>query len=108
MFIGVLQEADGWIVTTTVGFSGGSVVKSLLAMHETQVQTLGGEDPLEKENGNPLQCSCLGNPTDRRAWWATVHGITKSRTQLSDQATTTNYTLTIFTLPELIILYTLL
>ena len=49
MFIGVLQEADGWIVTTTVGFSGGSVVKSLLAMHETQVQTLGGEDPLEKE-----------------------------------------------------------
>ena len=28
-------------------------------------------------NGNPLQFSCLGNPLDRRAWWATVHGVTK-------------------------------
>ena len=28
-------------------------------------------------NGNPLQYSCLGNPMDRRAWWATVHGVTK-------------------------------
>ena len=29
-------------------------------------------------NDNPLQYSCLGNPTYRRAWWATVHGVTKS------------------------------
>ena len=28
-------------------------------------------------NGNPLQCSCLENPMDRGAWWATVHGVTK-------------------------------
>ena len=35
-------------------------------------------------NGNPLQCSCLGNPMDRGAWWATVHGVAKSTTQLSD------------------------
>ena len=28
-------------------------------------------------NGNPLQYSCLGNPEDRGAWWATVHGVTK-------------------------------
>ena len=35
-------------------------------------------------NGNPLQCSCLGNPMDRGAWWATVHGVTKSQTQLSN------------------------
>ena len=28
-------------------------------------------------NGNPFQYSCLGNSTDRRAWWATVHGVTK-------------------------------
>ena len=34
-------------------------------------------------NGNPLQCSCLGNPTDRGAWWATVYGVTKSQTRLS-------------------------
>ena len=31
-------------------------------------------------NGNPLQYSCLENPTDRGAWWATVHGIVKSWT----------------------------
>ena len=31
-------------------------------------------------NGNPLQCSCLGNPMERGAWWATVCGVTKSWT----------------------------
>ena len=35
-------------------------------------------------NGNPLQYSCLENPTDRGAWWAAVHGITKSQTRLGD------------------------
>ena len=35
-------------------------------------------------NGNPLQCSCLENSMDRGAWWATVHGVTKSRARLSD------------------------
>ena len=35
-------------------------------------------------NGNPLQYSCLGNPMDRRPWWATVHGVAESWTQLSD------------------------
>ena len=33
-------------------------------------------------HGNPLQYSCLENPMDRGAWWATVHRVTKSRTQL--------------------------
>ena len=36
-----------------------------------------------KENGNPLQYSCLGNPINRGAWQATVRGVAKSRTQLS-------------------------
>ena len=31
-------------------------------------------------NGNSLQCSCLENPMDRGAWWATVHGVAKSQT----------------------------
>ena len=31
-------------------------------------------------HGNPLQDSCLENPMDRRAWWAIVHGVTKSQT----------------------------
>ena len=35
-------------------------------------------------NGNPVQYSCLENPMDGGAWWATVHGVAKSRTQLSD------------------------
>ena len=38
----------------------------------------------EEGNGNSLQYSCLGNPMDRGAWWATVHGVAKSGTQLSD------------------------
>ena len=35
-------------------------------------------------NGTPLQYSCLENPMDGGAWWAAVHGVAKSRTQLSD------------------------
>ena len=35
-------------------------------------------------NGNLLQYSCLDNPMDRGAWWATVHGVAKSRTRLSN------------------------
>ena len=35
-------------------------------------------------NGNPFQYSCLGNPMDRGAWWATVHEAAKSWTQLSN------------------------
>ena len=35
-------------------------------------------------NGNPLWNSCLENPMDRGAWWATVHGVAKSQTQLND------------------------
>ena len=35
-------------------------------------------------NGTPLHSSCLENPMDRGAWWATVHEVAKSRTRLSD------------------------
>ena len=62
-------------------------VKNLPGMQETWVQSLGQEDPLEKEmatpregNGNflPGKFSCLENSMDRGAWQATVHGVTKS------------------------------
>ena len=46
-------------------------------MQETQVQSLGWKDSPGEGNGNPLQYSCLENPMDRGAWWATVHGVTK-------------------------------
>ena len=39
---------------------------------------------LEEGDGSPLQYSCLENPMDKGAWWAAVHGVTKSRTRLSD------------------------
>ena len=35
-------------------------------------------------NGNQLQCPCLGNPLNGGAWWATVHGVAKSQTQLNN------------------------
>ena len=41
-----------------------------------------GRSP-ERGSSNPLWCSCLKNSMDRKAWWATVYGVTKSRTQLS-------------------------
>ena len=55
-------------------------VKDLPAMQETQVLSLGWEDALEEEDGNPFQYSCLKNLIDRGAWWATIHGVTKRRT----------------------------
>ena len=60
------------------------MVKNLPAMLETWVRSLGWKDSPRERNGNPLQCSCVENPMDREAWWATVHGVSKSQTQLSD------------------------
>ena len=59
------------------GLPGGSIIKkkNLLANTEDVVLIPGlGRSPGEG-NGNPLQYSCLRNPMDRGAWWATVHGI---------------------------------
>ena len=50
-----------------------------------------GRSPGER-NDNPLQYSCLENSMNREDWWAIVHGITKSQTQLSNQTTTMNTT----------------
>ena len=60
------------------------VVKNLPAMQETWVRSLGWEDPLEK--GMATCSSILAGffPRDRGAWRTTVHGVTKSQTQLSD------------------------
>ena len=55
-------------------------VKNLPAVQETLIQSLGQEDPLEKEMANPLQCSCLENPRDGGAWWAAVYGVAESDT----------------------------
>ena len=66
------------------GFPGGSEVKaSACNVGELSLIHGSGRSPGEG-NGNPLQSSCLGNPMDRRACWATVPGVTKSQTRLSD------------------------
>ena len=67
-----------------LGLSSGSKVKNLpdTASDVGLIPGL-GRSPGEG-NGNPLQYSCLENSMDRGAWWASVHGITKSWTRLSD------------------------
>ena len=64
-------------------FPSGSAVNNLPSMREMQVGSWVRKIPREG-NGNSLQYSCLGNPTDRGAWWATVHGVAKSGTGLND------------------------
>ena len=58
-------------------FPGGSVVKNPPANAEDVGLIPGSGRAPEEGNGNPLQYSFLGNPMDRGAWWATVHGMTK-------------------------------
>ena len=63
---------------------GGSEVKAS-ACNEGDLGLIPGLGRSPGEgNGNPLQYSCLENPMDGGAWWATVHGVAKSWTQLSD------------------------
>ena len=68
------------------GFSGGPVVKNLPANAGAAADAdsiLGlGRFPWRR-NQQPIPFSCLENPTDRGAWWATVHGVTKCLTQLN-------------------------
>ena len=59
-------------------------VKNLPAVQETQVQSLGWEDPLEKEMATHSSILGLENLMYSGAWWAAVHGVTKSQAQLSD------------------------
>ena len=47
---------------------------------------------LEKGNGSPLQCSCLENPRDRGAWWASIYGVIQSRTQLKRLSSSSSLT----------------
>ena len=76
------QESDTTERLSLSLFPGGSVVKNPLA-NARDTGDLGsipewGRSP-GRGNGNPLQYSCLKNPMDRGAWWATVHGIDKSQ-----------------------------
>jgi len=65
----------GLTISPPILFPGGSEVKALPAMRETGLGRSPGEG-----NGTPLQYSCLENPIDRGAWWATPHGVAESDT----------------------------
>ena len=72
----------------SLDFPSGLAVKNLSANTGDVVLIPGsGRFPGER-NGNPFQYSCLKNPIDRSTWKATVHGFTKSQTQLSTYAHT--------------------
>ena len=89
-FLGWEEALDkGWAPTPVfLGFPGGSISKE--STHN--VGDLDSIPGLGRSPGggddNPLQYSCLGNPMDRGAWGATVHGVAKSRTPLSDRHNT--------------------
>ena len=69
---------------TTEDFPGGSEVKAS-ACNVGDVGSIPGLGRSPGEgNGNALQYSCLENPKDGGAWWATVHGVSKSQIRLSD------------------------
>ena len=60
------------------------IVKNLPAMWETWVQSLCREDPLEKDMAMHSSIFAWKIVMDRGAWWARVHGVTKSQTRLKD------------------------
>ena len=66
-----------------MGFPGVSEVKASACNAGDPGLIPGSGTSAGEGNGNPLQYSCLENPVDREAWWATVHGVTKSWTRLS-------------------------
>ena len=68
-----------------MGFPDGSVYTACNVGDARDEGSIPGSGrSLEGENGNPFQYSCLKNPMDRGAWWAVVHGLAKSWTQLCD------------------------
>ena len=68
-----------WYIHTLEGFPGDSLVKNLPANAGDMGSIPGSGRSPGEGNGNPLQYSCLENSMDRGAWWATVHGVTKSQ-----------------------------
>ena len=85
-----IDNASRLPVTKEQGWASlvAQIVKNLPAMQETWVRSLGsipgsGRSPGEG-NGNPFEYSCLEDPMDGGAWWATVHRVAKSQRRLSD------------------------
>ena len=75
-----------------MGFSGGADGKESACNAGDPSLILELRRSPRERTGYPLQYSCLENPTDREAWWATVHGVTKSQTQLNHSKNSNEYT----------------
>ena len=71
-----------WIPRIFMCFPGGSVVKNLPANARHPCSSPGPGRSSGIGKGNPLQYSCLGNPTDRGTWRATFHGVVRVRHNL--------------------------
>ena len=75
----VLKNSKYYSTTCSMGFPGGSAGKESTC-NAGDLGSIPGSGRFPGEgNGNPLQYSCLENPMDGGAWWAPVHGVTKSR-----------------------------
>ena len=84
LLVGQLIKVKTGIFMCTEYFRASLVpqtVKNLPVVWEDPGSIPGSGRPPGEGNGYPLQYSCLENPKDRGTWWATVHGVTKSRTQ---------------------------
>ena len=69
---------------TGQGLGGQIICLFPLAPSQTLVTKRRALSCIGEGGGNPLQCSCLENPTDGGAWWAVVYGVAQSWTRLSD------------------------
>ena len=76
---------DAMILHLFMASLAAQMIKNLPALWETWVQSLGWEDSLEKGMASHFKYSCLENSTERRDWWATVHGVAKRWTRLCNQ-----------------------
>ena len=80
-------ERIGYPLQCSFGFpQPKELVKNSPAMQETWVRSLGWEDPLEEDMATRSSILAWRIPVDREAWWATVHGVTKCQTWLSNKA----------------------
>ena len=80
----LIKLSSIYVFLSFMGFFGGSEVKASACNAGYLGSIPGSERSPGEGNGNPLQHSCLENPMDGGAWWATVHGVAKSQTRLSN------------------------
>ena len=77
-------EGIGYPLQYSLASLVAQMVKNPLAVRDTWIQSLGWEDPLEEGMATHSSILAWRIPLDRGAWWATVHGVAKSQTQLHD------------------------